>query len=160
MHVNPYEKRYMILTGAMMVLFAGALIAASLAFGIQLPQPEMLVDARTVATSDETPFGLPEEERVREVADMQYEAWVLSKAWGFSPATISVPAGSTVTFYVTSQDVIHGFKLQETNINMMVIPGQVSKLTYTFDNAGEYLILCHEYCGIGHHAMFGKVVVE
>ncbi|HUF70564.1 MAG TPA: hypothetical protein VMM79_18085 [Longimicrobiales bacterium] len=43
---------------------------------------------------------------------------------------------------------------------MMLIPGQVSRNTYTFDEPGEHLIICHEYCGIAHHAMFGRVIVE
>jgi cytochrome c oxidase subunit 2 len=42
----------------------------------------------------------------------------------------------------------------------MVIPGQVSRVTATFDKPGEYLIVCHEYCGAGHHVMFGKVIVN
>ena len=41
----------------------------------------------------------------------------------------------------------------------MVVPGQVSKLTYTFDEVGEFPYICHEYCGTGHAAMFGTVKV-
>ena len=73
---------------------------------------------------------------------------------------ITVPAGSRVTFELTSRDVVHGFKIDDTPINVMVVPGQISKVTTTFDEPGEYLIVCHEYCGGGHHAMFGKVIVE
>ena len=42
----------------------------------------------------------------------------------------------------------------------MLIPGQVSRATYTFREPGEHLLVCHEYCGAGHHLMFGKVTVE
>jgi cytochrome c oxidase subunit 2 len=42
----------------------------------------------------------------------------------------------------------------------MVLPGQVSELEYTFREAGEHLLICHEYCGAGHHAMAGKVIAE
>ena len=44
-------------------------------------------------------------------------------------------------------------------VNAMVIPGQITRITGTFDEPGEYNIVCHEYCGIGHHGMWGKVVV-
>ena len=76
-----------------------------------------------------------------------------------------MPAGSEVTFIVTSRDVIHGFLIPETTVNAMIIPGQVTEVTYTFDDAGDYKFICHEYCGlaneqIGHHSMFGRVVVE
>jgi cytochrome c oxidase subunit 2 len=42
---------------------------------------------------------------------------------------------------------------------MMVLPGQISKLTHRFDKPGEYNYVCHEYCGAGHAAMFGKITV-
>ena len=29
-----------------------------------------------------------------------------------------------------------------------------------FDQPGEYRFFCHEYCGLAHHMMFGRVVVE
>ena len=78
-----------------------------------------------------------------------------------SDVTITgVPAGSTVTFYVTSKDIQHGFRIQGTNVSMMILPGEVSKLTATFDEPGEYDIVCHEYCGVNHHTMFGKIIVE
>lgn len=48
----------------------------------------------------------------------------------------------------------------DTNINMMVLPGQVSNLKTTFDKPGTYNVICHEYCGIGHHTMYGQIVVE
>ena len=65
-----------------------------------------------------------------------------------------------MTFYITSPDVIHGFEIVGTNANTMVIPGQVAELTVNFNEAGEYGVLCHEYCGSGHHTMEGSVVVQ
>ena len=66
---------------------------------------------------------------------------------------------------MTSRDVIHGFLVPDTVINAMILPGQVTKVSYTFEDPGEYKFICHEYCGlandqIGHHSIFGKVVVE
>ncbi|MEZ5217620.1 MAG: hypothetical protein R2715_13810 [Ilumatobacteraceae bacterium] len=60
---------------------------------------------------------------------------------------------------MTSIDVQHGFKITDTNINMQVVPGQVSKLEHEFDEIGEFPYLCTEYCGQGHAAMFGTVKV-
>jgi len=71
-----------------------------------------------------------------------------------------VPVGSTVTFYVTSADVQHGFKLEGTNINVMVLPGQVTKMTATFNQKGTFPFVCTEYCGVGHQNMFGTLVVK
>jgi cytochrome c oxidase subunit 2 len=88
--------------------------------------------------------------------------YVVARQFLFDPGTsepIRLPAGSTVTFHVTSADVVHGFDLADTNVNTMVIPGQVAKLTVEFDEPATYGIICHEYCGAGHHTMEGKVVV-
>lgn len=163
MHVHPSEKRYFIFTVILMSIFAGALAVGSLAFGVQLPAPYQLVDPTTIRAEGGTsglPFDLPEEERFREVAPGQYEVYMHAYAWGFSPREIRVPAGSRVTFYLTSRDVLHGFLIPETNINMMVIPGQVSRLTHEFNTPGTYNFVCHEYCGIAHHAMYGQIIVE
>jgi len=70
-----------------------------------------------------------------------------------------VPANSTVTFYVTSADVIHGFEVVGTNANAMVVPGEVSELTVKVEEPQEYGLICNEYCGAGHHVMEGKVNV-
>ena len=70
-----------------------------------------------------------------------------------------MPAGSTVHFEMTSIDVLHGIHIWDTSINAMIIPGQITRVSQTFNQPGEYGVVCHEYCGIGHHQMFGRVVV-
>ena len=40
----------------------------------------------------------------------------------------------------------------------MVVPGYISQFTTRFA-AGEYLIACNEYCGVGHHTMAAKMHV-
>lgn len=158
MHIDPYERGWMILSGVILVVFLAAVTVAGFALGIQLPGPELRVDPKTVDAPGQ-PWHA-DNVGLRELAPGKYEAYILSQTWLFAPREISVPAGSSVTFYVTSKDVQHGFKVQDTNINMMVIPGQVSKLTVTFESPGQYYFVCHEYCGAGHAAMFGTVNVE
>ena len=154
MHVDPYERTWIIGSIILLILFFIAITIAGTMMGIQVPGQVGRVDPNTVAQSGE--FSEP---GLRELAPGKYEAHVLAKTWSFNPREITVPKGSTVTFYVTSQDVLHGFKLQDTNMNVMVLPGQVSSLTITFDKAGEYPYICTEFCGLGHAAMFGKVIV-
>ncbi|MCA9949618.1 MAG: cytochrome c oxidase subunit II [Anaerolineales bacterium] len=160
MHIDRNEKIYLIGSIILLVVFALAIFISGFAYGIQVPLPEAQVNPNTVATPGASPWGAPAEERVRELAPGKYEAYILAQTWVFSPATVTIPAGSEVTFYLTSKDVQHGFILQGTNINMMVLPGQVSKLTATFNNPGEYFFICHEYCGVGHQTMYGRLIVE
>jgi cytochrome c oxidase subunit 2 len=41
----------------------------------------------------------------------------------------------------------------------MALPGQVAEVTVRFDEPAQYGIVCHEYCGAGHHTMAGQLVV-
>jgi cytochrome c oxidase subunit 2 len=50
--------------------------------------------------------------------------------------------------------------LRAANVNAMLLPGQVTRVTTRFHKAGTYPFLCHEYCGIAHHTMWGRVIVE
>lgn len=153
-HINPYERNWLIISAATLVGFFITVTIAGFALGIQLPSPETRVDPNTVAK--EGPFADP---GLRELAPGKYEAYILARIWQFQPAEITVPVGSTVTFYVTSIDVQHGFKIQDTNVNMQIVPGQVSVLSHRFDRAGEYLVICTEYCGAAHATMSGKIIV-
>jgi cytochrome c oxidase subunit 2 len=159
MHIDRYERLFIYAAVALLVVFMGALAVSSFAFGIRVPTAYEKVDPRTVATPP-SPWGLPAEERLRELSPGNYEVFLLAQMWQFSPNTITVPAGSRVTFYVTSRDVQHGLKITNTNINIMALPGEVGVLTATFDEPGTYNFVCHEYCGALHHTMYGQIVVE
>lgn len=132
-----------------------AIVITAFVVGIGVPGIAGQIDIKNVTHS--TPF---DSTGVRQLADKQYEVVVLAQTFQFTPNEIHVPAGSKVTFTVTSKDVIHGFKIDNTPINVMIVPGQVSKVSTTFTTPGEYLIVCHEYCGGGHHVMSGKMIVE
>lgn len=152
---DPYERRWMYIAFGLLAAFTITVTIAGFALGFQVPGDESRVDPRTVA--DSPPWSEP---GLRDLGNGEYSAYIISRQYSFVPNQITVPAGSTVTFYVTSTDVQHGFKLQDTNVNMQVVPGEVSKLTVEFDEVGEHDYICNEFCGIGHAAMFGTVTVE
>jgi cytochrome c oxidase subunit 2 len=156
MGVDPFERNWMWLGGALLVVFFVLVTIAGFALGFQVPGVETRVDPETVTSDPNSPFSEP---GLREVAEGEYEAYVVARTFTFQPREIEVPVGSKVTIYVTTPDVQHGFKIQDTNVNMQIVPGQVSKLTYTFDRVGEFPYICTEFCGIGHAAMFGVVRV-
>ena len=84
---------------------------------------------------------------------------MIAQSWAFVPRELELPVGSEVTIYVTSPELQHALDIRDTNVNMQVVPGQVSKLTFEFDEVGELPYVCNEYCGQGHAAMFGVVIV-
>ena len=89
-----------------------------------------------------------------------YEAYYVAQIFSFTPAIITVPRNSRVTFYVTSADVEHGFSIPETGVNTAVTPGWVSAVSHTFTSPGTFLLVCNEYCGSGHQLMAAKVIVQ
>lgn len=154
MGIDPYERNWMLLSIALLVVFFATVSVAGFALGFQVNGADSEVDPRTVL--DTEPWATP---GLRQISDGHYEAYVVAKTWVFEPRELEIPVGSTVDIFVTSPDLQHGFKITDTNINMQIVPGQVSKLTFTFDEVGEYPYLCHEYCGSGHATMFGVVKV-
>jgi len=153
MKIHTYEKAFLVVGIAVLIACGGALLYAS-TLGIHLPGKSGLLDPAQVATT--APFDHP---GVFQTGPNRYNAVVIGSAWSFKPSELRVPAGAEITFIATSTDVIHGFNVERTRLNMMLIPGQISKNTYTFREAGEHLLICHEYCGLGHHNMAGRIIV-
>jgi cytochrome c oxidase subunit 2 len=171
MHIHPQEKTYATIAIAIVTVFFIAVTISGFSLGFIVPSPESLVDPRTIATpgngSQYVGFSEPAENRlVEKEAGKEYDLYVTAQMWSFVPfATLPnkelvIKQGAHINFYVTSIDVQHGFMIESTNINMQILPGQVSKLGHTFDKAGSFNLICHEFCGSGHHTMYGTIVVE
>ncbi len=99
------------------------------------------------------------DEPIFEISTDKVDAEIPSPAAGVL-AEIRVPAGSTVHFWATSKDLVHGLFVPRHNVNVMLLPGQIAHAQARFDTPGEYPIICHEYCGVAHHTMAGKIIVE
>ena len=155
MHVHRQERLWMAFGLAILVLFAAVITTAAVVDGLVPPSRVQSIDPTKVAQTP--PFDHP---GLRKIAEGAYEAYYVARIFSFSPAEIKVPAGSRVTFYVTSADVEHGFSIPATGVNTMVTPGWVSSVSHTFKERGTYLLVCNEYCGAGHHTMAAKVTVE
>jgi cytochrome c oxidase subunit 2 len=68
--------------------------------------------------------------------------------------------GVQYTLHLSALDVNHGFSLFPINVNFQVVPGYDYGLRITPNAAGDFRIICNEFCGIGHHNMVGRVIVE
>jgi cytochrome c oxidase subunit 2 len=150
-----YELAWILPSVAIPVGMLAALMVTAFGAQIHLPGHEGRVDPTRLEQTP--PFDQP---GVVAVGPGRYEARVVAGVWFFAPSEIRVPAGSTVTFVATSRDVVHGFMIHGANVNVMLLPGQIARVTARFDRPGEYPFICHEYCGIAHQTMWGKVVVE
>lgn len=132
-----------------------ALILTTVMGNIHMPGMSDVIDpARAEQTEPFTHLG------VRPLAQNYYEAVLLARTWSWTPSEVRVPVGAIVHFHLTSKDVIHGFIVDDTTLNLMVVPGRITHATYQFTRAGTYRFQCHEYCGVGHQAMAGQIIVE
>ena len=157
MHIHNYEKLWLGLSLVLIVGFIATITYGAVGAGVDMVDNGETLDPNTLGEHPE--FGDP---GVEQVGPDEYDVHVVARQFFFQPGTnqpITVPANSTVTFHVTSGDVIHGFSIAGTNANTMAIPGQISKFTVDVDEPGEYGILCNEYCGAAHHDMEGQLAV-
>ncbi|MUW15627.1 cytochrome C oxidase subunit II [Halorubrum sp. CBA1125] len=155
MHIHDYEKLWLAVSLLLILSLIGTVTYGAVGPGVAMvADSEPTVDA--TALDEDERFAEP---RVERVGENEYAAYVVAYQFAFQPDPLVVPANSTVTFYVTSRDVIHGFEVVGTNANTMVIPGEVAKLTVETDGPAEYGIVCNEYCGAGHHGMSGTLEV-
>src|SRR5690625_2756080 len=155
MKLHRFEEIWLVL--AVIVILGSMVITGYQAFaqGMGPPSGKETIDPEKVDEIE--PFDNP---GVFKIAENEYEVVMTLQIFSFNPSDIEVPVGSTVHFTMTSKDVVHGFQVAGTNLNAMVMPGHIQKISQTFDEPGEYLVLCNEYCGTGHQMMSTTITVK
>jgi cytochrome c oxidase subunit 2 len=101
------------------------IIGAFILLGVGLPSHRQRADPLNLSSE----FA---EGAIRQVGINSYEVYITAGQFNFDPRTINVPVGAEVTFIITSVDVLHGFQIVGTNVNMMAVPGHVNSITHIF----------------------------
>lgn len=155
MHLHKYEKIWLVFGIISLILFL-SIVGVSAFSQDHTPSGGMeTIDPKKV--NETAPFDKP---GVTQLDEDTYQVAVVAMAFGYTGAPeIKVPVGKEIIFKLTSTDVVHSFTIDNTKVNMMVVPGQITTKSYTFNKPGKYLILCNEYCGAGHHFMFTEIEV-
>ena len=86
------------------------------------------------------------------------DVYLLGRMWSWYPV-LKLQKGVQYTLHLSSTDVNHGFSLYPVNVNFQVVPGYDYGLRIVPSEAGDFGIICNEFCGVGHHMMLGKVIV-
>jgi cytochrome c oxidase subunit 2 len=86
------------------------------------------------------------------------DVYLIARLWQWWPI-IEFEKDQSYRLHISSMDWLHGFSLQPVNINLQIHPGYEMVLTVAPNQAGEFGIVCNEFCGIGHHTMIGKIYV-
>jgi len=64
-----------------------------------------------------------------------------------------------VRMIMRADDVLHSFFVPAFRVKQDLMPGRYTQLWFTPTKIGTFDIFCAEYCGTGHSAMLGKVIV-
>lgn len=159
MKIHRFESVWILVSILLILGFIGTVTYGAVGIGIQMvDESGGTIDDPTNPTASDA-FRDP---GVYQTGQNQYDVYIIAQQFLFTPGTsqpIQIPTNSRVTFHITSTDVIHGFEVSGTNLNVMVIPGQIATITADFEDTATYGIVCHEYCGAAHHSMEGRLEV-
>jgi len=86
------------------------------------------------------------------------DIYVQASMWSWRPI-LQLERGVEYILHLSSTDLNHGFSLLPMNVNLQVVPGYDYGLRVTPTAAGDFRIVCNEFCGVGHHLMIGRVIV-
>ena len=155
-YVDQSERRWAYVVASVVAIVIAAIIFTGLHWAAQPPS--------NVETIDPTSLHIAGEFMEANLGtavqpDGSVIVRVIAEQYSFVPQCIVVPAQTGVVFRLTSPDVLHGFLIMGTNVNSMVVPGFVSEVRTRFAKPGEHLMPCHEYCSVGHEAMWARVKV-
>jgi cytochrome c oxidase subunit II len=150
------EKRWVIVMLAMLAVMMAIIVITGITDAVHPSSNVEVIDPQTLHLKGEfveSNLGTAVE------PDGSVTVRIIAEQYDFVPNCVHVPVDTPVKFRLTSADAIHGFLLPDTNINTMVVPGFVAEVRTRFSNVKEYQMPCHEFCGLGHQAMWAHVVV-
>jgi len=87
------------------------------------------------------------------------DVYMVAQMWRFWPI-LKLKKDQTYRVHLSSLDLNHGLSIQPMNMNFQVLPGYDHVLTITPTSTGIFPVICNEFCGVGHHSMTGRILVE
>ena len=91
--------------------------------------------------------------RPASAADTPRRIEVVSRRFAYEPAEITLKKGGPVVLALRSDDVTHGVKFPELNLQTEIRKGATSERSFTPTKTGDFVGHCSHFCGSGHGAM-------
>jgi len=92
------------------------------------------------------------------------EVWMMAVRSFFAPDVIRVNKGDEVVVHITNieqtRDELHGFAINDYDINIVVDPGETKTVTFKADKSGVYAFYCTNFCSALHQEMQGYMLVK
>jgi cytochrome c oxidase subunit 2 len=150
------EMKWATVTLAIIAFLIGMMVYMSLHWATMPPMRLETVDPTTLHLAGE----FTEDNLGSSVeSDGSVTVRLVANQYSFSPQCLLVPTDTPVTLRGTSADVVHGFNIAQTNVNVMLEPGYISVFKTTFKKPADLVMPCHEFCGVGHAGMWARVKV-
>ncbi len=158
-HIDPLEKRWIIVTAGLAIMTWAITLYFAAVEDIHPPSNVEVIDSARLHLASGVGGGEFMEEKLglHKGSDGELVVTMVAARYGFYPQHIELPLNTAVKFRIASFDVLHGVHVPFTNLNTMIVPGYVSEITTRFTKAGEFPIICNEYCGLGHAYMYGMM---
>lgn len=151
-----YEARWALAMSAFILLLLAMIVFTGVHFASMPPSRVETIDATTLDLRGEFVEG---NLGTYVAQDGKVLVHLLAEQYAFRPSCLVLPEGVPVTFRATSADVVHGLDIMGTNVNTMLVPGYISTFVASIRGVGEHAMPCHEFCGMGHEAMWARVVI-
>ncbi|HWX24362.1 MAG TPA: cupredoxin domain-containing protein [Vicinamibacteria bacterium] len=84
---------------------------------------------------------------------------VTARRFAFSPSRITLIRGVPVVLELETADRAHGFEVAGLKIREDIKPGEVTRVRIVPGKAGRFPFRCDVFCGRGHEAMGGEILV-
>ncbi len=92
------------------------------------------------------------------------EVYLVAVRSSFDPWKIEVNKGDIVEVHITNieqtTDELHGFAINEYNINLVIDPGETKTADFVADKAGVFPFYCTNFCSALHQEMQGYLLVK
>ena len=106
------------------------------------------------------PFDSTVQARPSDPQDESRTIDVVAKRFSFEPSVIEVVQGERVKIVIKSADGVHGVEIKKFKVKQKIPRGgEPVTIEFVAGSAGEFPILCSEYCGKAHEDMKGTLIV-
>lgn len=115
-----------------------------------------------IAYGTQSVFGVNEKPSEGTVIDGIRTFNITVEQWAFHPAVIKVNPGEKIRFYVKSNDVFHGFAVNELKVNYSIPSDKTVQINTVVPAEAKdqiYSMYCSVFCGIGHPYFKGQIIV-
>lgn len=83
---------------------------------------------------------------------------ITAKRFSFTPDQLTLKRGQPVVLTLKSDDVAHGLRFRDLDLNIKAGKGHSAEVTFTPTRDGDFTGQCSVFCGSGHGRM--KVILH